>query len=301
MVECFIIVDWCVGSFLMVVGLGFVAGLSGCVYRCYLRRRTAKDGAVWGNGRQRAPYLQSVVTSGMPSDPITSGPASQSEAVKDALRMRIMPPEVFKSAVSARLSGKTQLELTAEPEVKNPQFIQLSGKLDVGECARKGSTCEKMSIQVVGCPKYGTLEFSVGYDRNSSALSVTIICARHLASVGRTNLSPPSTTDPYVKLQLLPDRRLKAKTRIAKRTLEPIFDETFTFYGLTYESLSSVTIHMAVLGFDRFSRDDVIGDVIFPLHKLNLDGKTLTFVRALNRRDQSVRTNCTINSFCSWR
>lgn len=40
------------------------------------------------------------------------------------------------------------------------------------------------------------------------------------------------SSDPYVKLQLLPDKHHKVKTRVLRRTLNPVYDEDFTFYGI---------------------------------------------------------------------
>ena len=44
-------------------------------------------------------------------------------------------------------------------------------------------------------------------------------------------------SDPYVKLQLLPDKQHKVKTRVMRRTLNPIYDEDFTFYGVIFDQL----------------------------------------------------------------
>ncbi len=40
------------------------------------------------------------------------------------------------------------------------------------------------------------------------------------------------TCDPYVKLQLLPDKQQRVKTRVLRHTRQPIYEEEFTFYGL---------------------------------------------------------------------
>jgi hypothetical protein len=44
-------------------------------------------------------------------------------------------------------------------------------------------------------------------------------------------------SDPYVKLQLLPEKQHKVKTRVLRRTLNPIYDEDFTFYGIHFNQL----------------------------------------------------------------
>ena len=45
-------------------------------------------------------------------------------------------------------------------------------------------------------------------------------------------------SDPYVKLQLLPEKQHKVKTRVMRRTLNPVYDEDFTFYGIMFTELS---------------------------------------------------------------
>lgn len=39
------------------------------------------------------------------------------------------------------------------------------------------------------------------------------------------------TSDPYVKVYLLPDRKKKHETKVHRKTLNPTFDEKFTFNG----------------------------------------------------------------------
>ncbi len=87
-----------------------------------------------------------------------------------------------------------------------------------------------------------------------------------------TNLCAPGATllDPYIKLQLLPEKQHKVKTRVVRNTLHPVYDEEFTFYGLNYNQLQSTTLHFAVVAFDRYSRDEILGEVICPLHTVDL-------------------------------
>ena len=46
------------------------------------------------------------------------------------------------------------------------------------------------------------------------------------------------TSDPYVKVYVLPDKKKKFETKVQKKSLNPVFDETFNFKG-TYLTLSS--------------------------------------------------------------
>ena len=45
------------------------------------------------------------------------------------------------------------------------------------------------------------------------------------------------TSDPYVKVYLLPDKKKKFETKVHRKTLNPIFNETFNFKGNFFEDL----------------------------------------------------------------
>ena len=96
------------------------------------------------------------------------------------------------------------------------------------------------------------------------------------------------TSDPYIKLCLLPEKKHKVKTRVMRKTLEPVYEETFTFYGLAYNQLQGVTLHFVVMSFDRFSRDDVIGEVVMPLANTDLSEKPVTLAREIKPRHPKV-------------
>ncbi|XP_057245402.1 synaptotagmin-11, partial [Malurus melanocephalus] len=114
----------------------------------------------------------------------------------------------------------------------------------------------------------GELSFWVDYNFPKKALVVGIQRARGLPAMDENSQS----SDPYVKMTILPDKRHRVKTRVLRKTLEPLFDETFTFYGIPYSHLQDLALHFLVLSFDRFSRDDVIGEVVVPL--LGVDPST---------------------------
>ncbi|XP_029012365.1 synaptotagmin-6 [Betta splendens] len=101
----------------------------------------------------------------------------------------------------------------------------------------------------------GRINFSLKYDYENEALLVNILRALDLPAKDLCG-----TSDPYVKVYLLPDRK-KFQTRVHRKTLNPTFDESFQF-PVAYDELAARKLHMSVFDFDRFSRHDMIGEVV---------------------------------------
>ncbi|ESN96320.1 synaptotagmin 1d [Helobdella robusta] len=100
----------------------------------------------------------------------------------------------------------------------------------------------------------GRLHYSLDYDFNRNELSVGV-----MELVGLPPMDVSGTTDPYVKVYLNPDKK-KFETKVHRKTLNPVFNETFQF-KIAYSELSSRSITFVVIDFDRFSKHDVIGQV----------------------------------------
>lgn len=137
--------------------------------------------------------------------------------------------------------------------------------------------------------KLGRLFFTVRYSFEKTALIVTINKCSNLPAKDSTNKS----SDPYVKLQLLPEKQHKVKTRVVRHTLSPVYDEDFTFYGVHYNQLPILTLHFVVLSFDRYSRDDVVGEVMVELEGMELsssDTCPLSLAREITPRSDKLRS-----------
>ncbi|XP_052131465.1 synaptotagmin 1 isoform X1 [Frankliniella occidentalis] len=113
--------------------------------------------------------------------------------------------------------------------------------------------------------KLGKLQFKLEYDFNSNSLSVTVIQAEELPA-----LDMGGTSDPYVKVYLLPDKKKKFETKVHRKTLNPVFNETFIFKQVPYADAMNKTLVFAIFDFDRFSKHDQIGEVKVPLCQVDL-------------------------------
>ncbi|XP_011499527.1 PREDICTED: synaptotagmin 1-like [Ceratosolen solmsi marchali] len=113
--------------------------------------------------------------------------------------------------------------------------------------------------------KLGRLQYKLEYDFNSNSLAVTVIKAEELPA-----LDMGGTSDPYVKVYLLPDKKKKFETKVHRKTLNPEFNEIFTFKGVPYADAMNKTLVFAIFDFDRFSKHDQIGEVKVPLCQIDL-------------------------------
>lgn len=102
----------------------------------------------------------------------------------------------------------------------------------------------------------GRLHFILKFDFDLEQLIVKIHKAHDLPAKDFSG-----TSDPYVKIYLLPDRKTKHQTKVHRKTLNPVFDEVFLF-PVAYAELTSRKLHFSVYDFDRFSRHDLIGQVV---------------------------------------
>ncbi|XP_035483581.1 synaptotagmin-7b isoform X3 [Scophthalmus maximus] len=115
------------------------------------------------------------------------------------------------------------------------------------------------------CEKLGRIQFSVGYSFQDSTLTVKILKGQELPAKDFSG-----TSDPFVKLYLLPDKKHKLETKVKRKNLNPHWNETFLFEGFPYDKVVQRTLYLQVLDYDRFSRNDPIGEVSIPLNKLDL-------------------------------
>ncbi|CAG5098639.1 Oidioi.mRNA.OKI2018_I69.XSR.g15847.t1.cds [Oikopleura dioica] len=158
-----------------------------------------------------------------------------------------------------------------EQVIDMSQFKNLGEELD--EVSKKEDTEEKEK------EKLGTLRFSLDYDFEANNLKVHVMNANDLPAMDLNG-----TSDPYVKVYVLPDKKKKFETKVQKKSLNPVFDETFNFKVL-YKEIGSKTVVLAVYDFDRFGKHDIIGKIEVPLNSIDL-GQIFETTKELEAADK---------------
>uniref|UniRef100_A0A671X9G5 Synaptotagmin Va n=1 Tax=Sparus aurata TaxID=8175 RepID=A0A671X9G5_SPAAU len=111
---------------------------------------------------------------------------------------------------------------------------------------------------------FGKLEYSLDYNFTDNQLIVGIIQAQDLPA-----MDMGGTSDPYVKVYFLPDKKKKFETKVQRKNLCPVFNETFTF-KIPFNDLAGQTLVLQVFDFDRFGKHDVIGEIKIPMNSIDL-------------------------------
>uniref|UniRef100_A0A4W5QN27 Double C2-like domains, beta n=1 Tax=Hucho hucho TaxID=62062 RepID=A0A4W5QN27_9TELE len=92
-------------------------------------------------------------------------------------------------------------------------------------------------------------------------------------------------SDPYVKLHLLPgaSKANKLRTKTLRNTLNPVWSETLTYYGITDEDMVRKTLRISVCDEDKFRHNEFIGETRIPLKKLK-PNQTKNFYNCLEKQ-----------------
>ncbi|KAM9787403.1 synaptotagmin-14 isoform 4-T4 [Syngnathus typhle] len=115
--------------------------------------------------------------------------------------------------------------------------------------------------------KYGTLDVVFDYDPEEQQLAVTIVAITDLPTLKHTgNISW------QVHLVLLPTKKQRAKSAVQRGPC-PLFTETFHFCHMESEMIGNYAIRFRLYSMRRMKKEKVLGQNVFSLTKLKLQGK----------------------------
>lgn len=148
-------------------------------------------------------------------------------------------------------------------------YQRQDGPLFLGSKSRNGSSL-------------GRLHFRLNYDFDRSDLTVHLIEGEYRSKIVVFITITPvlahdlagsdqgGFNDPYVRLTLIPevDNR-KRQTSIHRNDPNPFFDQHFKF-PVSHDDLQDKTLLLQVFDYDRFSRNDVIGEVRMSMDELDV-------------------------------
>uniref|UniRef100_A0A3Q3VLJ2 C2 domain-containing protein n=1 Tax=Mola mola TaxID=94237 RepID=A0A3Q3VLJ2_MOLML len=89
--------------------------------------------------------------------------------------------------------------------------------------------------------KLGRIQFSIGYSFQNTTLTVKVLRGQELPAKDFSG-----TSDPFVKIYLLPDKKHKLETKVKRKNLNPHWNETFLFEGFPYEKVRERTLYLQV-------------------------------------------------------
>ncbi|BHF76205.1 Synaptotagmin-2 [Sparganum proliferum] len=165
---------------------------------------------------------------------------------------------IFKRRRKDKTKGKGKVDMKS---------VQLLGKQlgkDQGDLEELEANMEdNEGVQEKEKQNLGKLQFSLDYDFTKGELTVGVIQATDLPGMDMSG-----TSDPYVKVYLMPEKK-KFETKVHRKTLNPVFNETFLF-KVPYAEVAAKTLRFNVFDFDRFSKHDQIGQIVVPLGSVDL-------------------------------
>lgn len=258
--------------------VGFLLLLTVVTYKCYQKRRSRLaqsrlSTAIKKGLKENTGVKKNIPPLGTPIKHKATSPLGHSRQDVSPQERKLSPTYSSHSDAGSRQRSPDQSYIENEKEEK-PEIIH-----EKEESMREKQPDEKQI-------SLGNMSFSISYDLQKMTLLVTVINVKDLPT------RDPSLggCDPYIKLQLLPEKRHKVKTRVLRKTLNPQYDETFTFYGINPTQLANITLHFVVLSFDRFSRDDIIGEVIHPLKDFDVSKNEMTLCQEISPRHLTLKS-----------
>uniref|UniRef100_A0A8C4FQJ6 Synaptotagmin n=1 Tax=Denticeps clupeoides TaxID=299321 RepID=A0A8C4FQJ6_9TELE len=128
--------------------------------------------------------------------------------------------------------------------------------------------------------KLGDVCLSLRYVPTAGKLTIVILEAKNLKKMDVGGLS-----DPYVKIHLVQNgkRQKKKKTTVKKNTLNPYYNESFSF-EVPSEHIEKVQVVVTVLDYDKIGKNDAIGKLFLGLNSTGTEQRHWADMLANPRR-----------------
>lgn len=174
--------------------------------------------------------------------------------------------EVASESVIASISAKVKLLRTKPIEAVAPiverEDAVMSAKA-MRMLGRGGDDAEEeKSLRKNAKAEYGVVRACVWHSAETEKLNVEVLECTDLPGKGRGQ----GKRDPYVELKLLPQdsQTTSLKSKVVRRTLDPIFNEQFEF-SIERSKCTLKTLSLAILDYDAFGIRKIVGEVLISL------------------------------------
>ncbi|NXJ56471.1 DOC2B protein, partial [Spizaetus tyrannus] len=162
---------------------------------------------------------------------------------------RGLPATVGRSGTLRSAVSQPSVSPAEAPREEDEDVDQLFGAYGTtpaeqpAKCQAPEEAVDPEGYESDDCTTLGTLDFSLLYDQENNALHCTINKAKGLKPMDHNGLA-----DPYVKLHLLPgaSKANKLRTKTLRNTLNPTWNETLTYYGITDEDMIRKTLRASL-------------------------------------------------------
>ncbi|CAF1028920.1 unnamed protein product [Rotaria sordida] len=139
-----------------------------------------------------------------------------------------------------------------------------------------------------------SLIFSLRWDEITKSLFVRIVSARDLFIYRHHR--QPLVIDSYVRVELIstsmenttPKTFPSMRTHIIKKNAHPIYDELFEFTNIEQINNDNYSLVFTISTYDTFTRDEIVGEIIFPIELNTLESTEITFTKILTTRHKQL-------------
>ncbi|XP_040840293.1 extended synaptotagmin-2 isoform X3 [Ochotona curzoniae] len=230
----------------------------------YQHSAQVKRPSVSKEGRKMPVKSQRSVSSGTGGSNTTPSTPVIGAADKTGVEDKAQPPEA--SPKAPHDLGRSSSSLLASPShvsVKEPTpSIASDISLPIATQELRQRLRQLENGTTLGQSPLGQIQLTIRHSSQRNKLIVVVHSCRNLIAFSEDG------SDPYVRLYLLPDKRRsgRRKTHVSKKTLNPVFDQSFDF-SVSLPEVQRRTLDVAVKNSGGFLSKDkgLLGKVLVAL------------------------------------